>query len=246
MMSTTTAPKQSRLNEKKPEEEQSTASTRSRLKEKKAEKEQSKAAARSCLKEKKAAEEQLTTATRSRLMEKEAEEEQSTAPNRSRLREKKVKKEETEEVFLDAEEDDTNSIDEVGAKMGTDNGDSRSETKKKEKEKRGSGKTKKIATPEKAKEDDGTPARFVGNQVPDAEARKKWPHRYANKVTVFACSGHYLFFIYFFVQKYERKSVREQCLVQICFMDRDSCLIIFLLIIAINISMFIMFIFLMT
>lgn len=182
MMSTTTAPKQSRLNEKKAEEEQSTASTRNRLKEKKAEKEQSKADKRSCLKEKKAEEEQSTTATRSRLMEKEAEEEKSTAPNRSRLSEKKVKKEDTEEVFLDAEEDDTNSIDEVGAKMGTDNGDSRSEKKEKEKEKRGSGKKKKISTPEKAKEDDGTPARFVGNQVPDAEARKKWPHRYANKI----------------------------------------------------------------
>ncbi|KAJ6307252.1 hypothetical protein OIU76_017112 [Salix suchowensis] len=134
------------------------------------------------LKEKKTEEEQPKRATRSPLKEKKAEEGQSTAPKRSRLREKNLEKEEPEEVFLDAEEDDTNSVDEVGAKMGTDNGVCRSNTREKGKEKRGSGKTKKISTLEKAREEDETPARFVGNQIPNAEARKNWPHRYANKI----------------------------------------------------------------
>lgn len=173
------------------------------------------------LKEKKTEEEQPKRATRSPLKEKKAEEGQSTAPKRSRLREKNLEKEEPEEVFLDAEEDDTNSVDEVGAKMGTDNGVCRSDTREKGKEKRGSGKTKKISTLEKAREEDETPARFVGNQIPNAEARKNWPHRYANKVTVSACSGHSLSNRLFkkktyFAQKCERKLVREQCLVQIC------------------------------
>ncbi|KAJ6702636.1 CYTOSINE-SPECIFIC METHYLTRANSFERASE [Salix koriyanagi] len=134
------------------------------------------------LKEKKTEEEQPKRATRSPLKEKKAEEGQSTAPKRSRLREKNLEKEEPVEVFLDAEEDDTNSVDEVGAKMGTDNGVCRSNTREKGKEKRGSGKTKKISTLEKAREEDETPARFVGNQIPNAEARKNWPHRYANKI----------------------------------------------------------------
>ncbi|KAJ6714121.1 CYTOSINE-SPECIFIC METHYLTRANSFERASE [Salix viminalis] len=135
------------------------------------------------LKVKKTEEEQPKRNTRSPLKEKKAEEGQSTAPKRSRLREKNLEKEEPVEVFLDAEEDDTNSVDEVGAKMGTDNGVCRSDTREKGKEKRGSGKTKKISTLEKAREEDETQARFVGNQIPNAEARKNWPHRYANKAS---------------------------------------------------------------
>jgi DNA (cytosine-5)-methyltransferase 1 len=102
-------------------------------------------------------------------------------PKRTWLR--KVEKEEEEEVFvLEGDEDDTNSVDEVGARMGTGSADSRPDTK----EKRGSGKAeKKISTPVKVKEDE-TPARFVGAQIPGAEARKKWPHRYANKVTFYS------------------------------------------------------------
>ncbi|XP_011025397.1 PREDICTED: DNA (cytosine-5)-methyltransferase CMT3-like [Populus euphratica] len=108
----------------------------------------------------------------------------AATPKRIWLRE--VEKEEEEEVFvLEGDEDDTNSVDEVGDRMGTGNADSRPDTK----EKRGSGKAeKKISTPMKVKEDE-TLARFVGAQIPGAEARKKWPHRYANKVTFSRC--HY-------------------------------------------------------
>ncbi|KAI9398714.1 hypothetical protein POPTR_003G215800v4 [Populus trichocarpa] len=99
-------------------------------------------------------------------------------PKRTWLRKVEKEEEEEEEVFvLEGDEDDTNSVDEVGARMGTGSADSRPDTK----EKRGSGKAeKKISTPVKVKEDE-TPARFVGAQIPGAEARKKWPHRYANK-----------------------------------------------------------------
>ncbi|XP_061982198.1 DNA (cytosine-5)-methyltransferase CMT3-like [Populus nigra] len=102
----------------------------------------------------------------------------AATPKRTWLR--KVEKEEEEEVFvLEGDEDDTNSVEEVGDRMGTGNADSRPGTK----EKRGSGKAeKKISTPVKVKEDE-TPARFVGAQIPGAEARKKWPHRYANKAS---------------------------------------------------------------
>ncbi|KAI5596315.1 hypothetical protein BDE02_03G198300 [Populus trichocarpa] len=100
-------------------------------------------------------------------------------PKRTWLRKVEKEEEEEEEVFvLEGDEDDTNSVDEVGARMGTGSADSRPDTK----EKRGSGKAeKKISTPVKVKEDE-TPARFVGAQIPGAEARKKWPHRYANKM----------------------------------------------------------------
>lgn len=93
----------------------------------------------------------------------------AATPKRTWLR--KVEKE--EEVFvLEGDEDDTNPVDEVGDRMGTGNADSRPDTK----EKRGSGKAEeKISTPVKVKEDE-TPARFVGDQIPGAEARKKWPH----------------------------------------------------------------------
>jgi DNA (cytosine-5)-methyltransferase 1 len=104
-------------------------------------------------------------------------------PKRTWLRKVEKEEEEEEEVFvLEGDEDDTNSVDEVGARMGTGSADSRPDTK----EKRGSGKAeKKISTPVKVKEDE-TPARFVGAQIPGAEARKKWPHRYANKVTFYS------------------------------------------------------------
>jgi hypothetical protein len=46
-------------------------------------------------------------------------------------------------------------------------------------------KLRRRSTPVKVKEDE-TPARFVGAQIPGAEARKKWPHRYANKVTFYS------------------------------------------------------------
>lgn len=110
----------------------------------------------------------------------------AATPKRTWLRKVEKEEEEEEEVFvLEGDEDDTNSVDEVGDRMGTGNADSRLDTK----EKRGSGKAeKKISMPVKVKEDE-TPARFVGAQIPGAEARKKWSHRYATKVTF--CSFFY-------------------------------------------------------
>ncbi|KAH8512416.1 hypothetical protein H0E87_005887 [Populus deltoides] len=104
----------------------------------------------------------------------------AATPKRTWLRKVEKEEEEEEEVFvLEGDEDDTNSVDEVGDRMGTGNADSRLDTK----EKRGSGKAeKKISTPVKVKEDE-TPARFVGAQIPGAEARKKWSHRYATKAS---------------------------------------------------------------
>lgn len=108
----------------------------------------------------------------------------TTSPGDASSKQPKKVVAEEEVVQLNSEEEEVNQVDEQGAKMSSDvkphseKSDSRRSAENTASEEES---TKNENVSGHVTDEDGPEARFVGDPLPDEEARTRWPHRYVKK-----------------------------------------------------------------